>query len=99
MKSSRGLSLLLQGDIDGGSRWALEAAESPNAHFHIHAIAAACLELAGRHGEVSRHIQIALQRHPGYSRRVFFRSFPYKLPAQQQIMDSALARAGLPQGT
>ena len=98
MISSRAVSLALQQKYAEAAELAVRATLEANAHFHIHAIAAACLELAGRHGEVGRHIQIALQRHPGYSRRVFFRSFPYKLPAQQALMDSALARAGLPRG-
>jgi TolB-like protein/DNA-binding SARP family transcriptional activator len=98
MISSRAVSLALQGKFEEAATLAVRATLEANAHFHIYAIAAACLELAGRHEEARRNVQIALQRHSAYSRKVFFRSFPYKLPAQQEIMDSALARAGLPSG-
>ena len=94
--SSRAVSLAMQENYEEAAAVAVRATLEANAHFHIYAIAAACLELAGDHDNASRHVGIALQRHPGYCRKIFFRSFPYKLPAQRQLMDTALKRAGLP---
>jgi TolB-like protein/DNA-binding SARP family transcriptional activator len=96
MKSSRAVSLAIQGDFAAAADWAVRATQEPNAHYHIHAIAAACLELAGRGEQGRPHIETALAHHPGYSRSVFFRSFPYKMDSQQALIDGALARAGLP---
>ena len=98
MISSRAVSLALQEKFDEAAELAVRATLEANAHFHIYAIAAACLELVGRSADARHHMQTALQRHNGYSREVFFRSFPYKLPAQRELMDAALARAGLPAG-
>jgi hypothetical protein len=48
MRSSRAISLAVQGDLENAARWAVEATREPNAHFHIHAIAGACLQMAGK---------------------------------------------------
>lgn len=95
MISSRAISLALQGDYESAARCALEATREANAHYHINAVAAACLALAGREAEARRQIAIARRAHPGYTRDAFFRSFPYKHPEQQQLMAQALERAGL----
>lgn len=96
MISSRAVSLAMQENYEEAALVAVRATLEANAHFHIYAIAAACLELAGHHDNARRHVGIALQRHPGYCRKIFFRSFPYKLTGQRQRMDTALKRAGLP---
>ena len=94
--SSRALSLAMQDKYEEAADCAVRATLEANAHFHIHAVAAACLQLADRPGEARRHAGVVLKRHPGYSRAIFFRSFPYKYPEQQQRMSSALKNAGLP---
>lgn len=96
MKSSRGISLIAEERFEEAAVWAVRATLEANAHFHIFAIAAACLELAGRHEDAKRHIDITLKRHPGYSRAIYFRSFPYKMPGQKKIISDAMYRAGLP---
>ena len=45
MKSSRAVALAIQGDHESAVRWAIDATREPNAHFHIRAVAAACLQL------------------------------------------------------
>ena len=96
MKSSRAISLAIQGEFADAADWAVRATQEPNAHYHIHAVAAACLELAGQGAQGRQQIETALARHPGYSRSVFFRSFPYKIESQQALFADALARIGLP---
>jgi tetratricopeptide (TPR) repeat protein len=95
MKSSRAISMAIQGDYEEAALWAVRGTLEPNAHFHIYAVAAACLELAGRHDEASRQIGIACSIFPDYSQRQFFRSFPYKQAQHRQLMAGALTRAGL----
>jgi tetratricopeptide (TPR) repeat protein len=95
MKSSRGISIALQGNYEEAALWAVRATLEPNAHYHIHAVAGACLELAGRHAEARRQIAICYSIFPNYSLQAFFRSFPYKDEGQRQLMAGALSRAGL----
>ena len=46
MKSSRAISLANQRRYDEAAAWSIRGTQEPNAHFHIYAVAAACLELA-----------------------------------------------------
>ena len=96
MTSSRAMTLAMRGEYKEAARRAVSATLQPNAHFHIFAIAAVCLELAGQSEQARLQLAKALQRHPGYSRDVFFRSFPHKLEARRKLMDDALRRVGLP---
>ncbi len=95
MKSSRAISYAMENRFEEAALWAVKATNEPNAHFHIYAIAAACLQLAGRENEAGKFMRIALKHHPGYSKDIFFRSFPYKNPQQKQLMWQALDQAGL----
>ncbi|MEZ5560569.1 MAG: winged helix-turn-helix domain-containing protein [Pseudomonadales bacterium] len=95
MKSCRAISLAVQGDREGACAWAVEATEEPNAHFHIHAVAAACLQMAGRTDEARQAIRRVLALHPGYSIAHYDRSFPHGNPEHRQIMRDALRAAGL----
>jgi TolB-like protein len=96
MKSSQALSFMMQGEYELAASWGVSATIEPNAHYHIYAVAGACLQLAGRHSEAKRNIEIACKRHEGYSRKKFFESFPYKMRSHHQIISKALADAGLP---
>lgn len=96
MKSSRAIGLAVEGRVDEAAAWSMQATFEPNAHFHIYAIAAACLELAGRSDEARKHMNRALDRHPKYTIAVFERSFPHRLERHRTLMSDALLRAGLP---
>lgn len=95
MTSSRAMTLALGGQFEEAAKLAVSATQQPNAHFHIFAVAAACLELAGQRERAREQLAMALARHPGYSRQVFFRSFPHKLADRRNVLDGALQRAGL----
>ncbi len=96
MESSRAISLAIGGHYADAAQWSVRATREPNAHFHIHAIAAACLALAGREAESKGFALRACNDHPGYSVRVFERSFPHKHPEHRDMMASALQMAGIP---
>jgi len=96
MKSSRGISLAHQGKYDEAAAWAIRATHEPNAHFHIYAIAAACLELAGRSADARNNARWVIERQPRYSVEVFRRSLPHKDEAAREPMLAALSRAGIP---
>jgi TolB-like protein/DNA-binding SARP family transcriptional activator len=98
MKSTRALTLAGNQQYEEAAEWAVVATHEPNAHFHIYAIAAACLELAGRSEDARNHARWVLKRHPDYSLEVFKRSFPHKDDANRGPLLAALARAGIPAG-
>lgn len=96
MKSSRAISLANQGRYDEAAAWSIRGTQEPNAHFHIYAVAAACLELAGRPAEARDNARWVLDRRPDYSVEVFRRSFPYKNEESREPVLAALGRAGIP---
>ena len=96
MISCRAISLANQGHYAEAASWAMRATQEPNAHFHIYAIAAACLELAGRSDDARNNAQWTIERQPRYSIDVFRRSFPHKNEAIREPFLSALERAGIP---
>jgi TolB-like protein/DNA-binding SARP family transcriptional activator len=93
--SAHGISLAVQGEHEAAADWAVRATHEPNAHFHIHAVAAGCLELAGNHAAAVARVREALARRPDYTIAMYERSFPFKDPSHHRIMADALARAGL----
>jgi TolB-like protein/DNA-binding SARP family transcriptional activator len=95
MKSSRAISLANQGRYDEAASWAIRGTQEPNAHFHIYAVAAACLELAGRSSDARNNAGWVLQRRPDYTVGIFQRSFPHKDEASRERMLAALARTGI----
>jgi len=97
MKSCRAMLLAAQGDPVAAADWAVAATEEPNAHFHIHAIAGACLQMTGAEDSARVAVGRALDMHPGYSQAVFERSFLHRDPAHRALFREALLRAGLPQ--
>ncbi|MEO6593300.1 MAG: hypothetical protein ABIP94_00945 [Planctomycetota bacterium] len=98
IEGSRAISLAIEGKYDAAAAWAVRATSEPNAHFHMHAVAAACLTLAKRHDEARAYAQRACIAHPGYSIRVFERSFPHKFAAHGELLAQALRSAGVPDG-
>jgi tetratricopeptide (TPR) repeat protein len=96
IESARALSLAIEGKRDEAAVWAIRATSEPNAHFHIQAIAAACLVLANRHDEARGYAKRACNAHPGYSIRVFNRCFPQKCAAHRDLVVQALRSAGVP---
>lgn len=81
------------GHRDEAIEWAKRAARPSNAHYHIHAVAAWCLEAAGAHKEACTRAATVRTCRPDYSRAEFFRAYPYRKPQRTQI-DAALQRLG-----
>lgn len=97
MRSSRAISLAGQGRYDEAAAWAIRGTQEANAHVHIYAIAAACLELAGRGEDARRNARWALERQPGYTVQLLKRSFPHRDEATRAPFLEALAQAGIPE--
>ena len=81
------------GHHDEAIAWARRAVRPRNAHYHIHAVAAWCLEAAGDHDAARAQAREVRQRRPDYSRAAFFRAYPYQEP-QRRLVDGALKRLG-----
>lgn len=96
VEGSRAISLAIEGKYDEAANWSVQATSEPNAHFHMHAIAGACLALAGRPTEARAFAQRACNDHPGYTTRVFERSFPHKVESHRALFTGALRSAGVP---
>jgi len=96
MEGTRAISLAIEGQYEEAAAWSVRATSEPNAHFHMYAVAGACLALAGRPAEARAFAQRACRDHPGYSIRVFERSFPHKLAPHRALMAQALRSAGVP---
>lgn len=96
MTSCRGISVAVQGQYEEAAEWATRATQEPNAHFHIYAIAAACLALSGREDTAADYGRQALARNPNFRIANFRQSFPFQEAEHDALFTDALTRAGLP---
>ncbi len=77
MLGARAMALARLGDFEAAADWALKAASRPNAHVHIHAIAAHCLALADRHAEAGEVMTTIRAKLPGYRVDDFLAAFHF----------------------
>ncbi len=75
MCAARAFALFRLDRCEEAAEWALKAAEKPNAHAHVHAIAALILAAAGRLEESFREAGMIRKLRPTYSIDDFFSSF------------------------
>jgi TolB-like protein len=98
VEGTRAISLAIEGRYEEAATWSVRATSEPNAHFHIQAIAGACLALAGREAQAQAYARRACLAHPGYSVQIYERSFPHKFGEHQALMAQAMRSAGIPSG-
>lgn len=67
----------LTGKTEAAATWADRGVRMPNAHYHLHTIAAWCNELDGRHETAAEHVARLRKVRPDYTRDDYFRAFPY----------------------
>lgn len=96
VEGSRAISMAIEGRYGVAADWSVQATGEPNAHFHMLAMAGACLALAGRLDEARILAQRACRSHPGYSILTFERSFPHKLAVHRDLLAQAPRSAGVP---
>lgn len=77
MLGSRAMALVRLGRHAEAADWAVQAAARPNAHPHIHAIAAYSLALAGRGDEARSHAAAVRRTLPDYGVADFLRAFRF----------------------
>lgn len=84
MLGSRAMALFRLGAYDEAANWAIRAAARPNAHIHIHAIAAHCLAIAGRLEEAQQFVSFIRKSLPEYRVDDFLTAF--RFPADTQAL-------------
>lgn len=77
MLGSRAMALVRMGRYEESADWAVKAAARPNAHVHIHAIAAYSLALADSLTEARAHMATIRRVAPAYSVSDFLSAFHF----------------------
>ena len=94
MLGSRAMALFRLGAFGEAADWAVSAASRPNAHVHIHAIAALCLAGAGRLEAARSYAALVRRSVPGYRLDDFFAAFRFP-PDARTLFRRAADRIGL----
>lgn len=94
MLGSRAMALMRLGRHDEAADWAAKACARPNAHAHIHGIAACCLALADRLDDAQRTVAALRRLAPGYRIDDFLSTHRFRDDAAAQWRRAA-ARIGL----
>lgn len=89
MLGARAMALVRLGDFEAAATWGVKAAARPNAHAHIHAIAALSLGLAGRDREAADHLAAILRVKPRYGIADFLTAMQFSPDTQALFRDSA----------
>lgn len=90
MMGARAMAHVRLGQFEEAAEWAIKAAQRPNAHVIIMAIAAHCLALAGRVSEAQAFSASIRGTHPGYRTDDFLATFRFAPDAER------LFRSGSP---
>lgn len=75
--AARAMALARLGRYEDAAEWAVKAAARPNAHVHIHAIAACSLALAGRLDQARAQTAVLRRQAPAYAMSDFFAAFQF----------------------
>lgn len=89
MLGARAMALFRLGAHDEAADWAIRAAARPNAHVHIHAIAAYCLAIAGRQREARQYAAGIRKRAPAYQLSDFLAAFRFPGDAERRFREAA----------
>jgi DNA-binding SARP family transcriptional activator/Tfp pilus assembly protein PilF len=77
MLGARAMALVRLERFDEAAEWAVKAAARPNAHAHIHGIAAYSLALAGRLEEARAHLAASRRTRPAYGIQDYLAAFQF----------------------
>jgi tetratricopeptide (TPR) repeat protein len=89
MLGSRAMAHMRLGQREEAAEWAVKAANRPNAHAHILAIAATNLGLAGRRDQARAVVARIRARQPGYTIEDFLRAFRFGRDGEQLVREGA----------
>lgn len=91
MFGARAMALIRLGRFDEACEWGIRAAARPNAHLHIHAIAAVALMLAGRREEARAALATIRKAKPGYSIADFLTAMQFDEAGERLVRTAAVA--------
>ena len=95
MLGTRAMSHMVQGEYEEAVEWVDKAIAAPNAHVHIHVIAALGHELAGYHERAAKCVATIRRLNAKFDQDDFFRAFPFEDAGFLAAAKEALARHGL----
>ena len=95
MLATRALSHIVRGDYDTAAEWADRATRAPNAHVHIHIIAALAHELAGQREQAGQCVARVRRSVRNYRQADFLRAFHFHDDEMLAIAGAALGRLGI----
>lgn len=95
MLATRALSHIVRGDYETAVTWAERATKAPNAHIHIHTIAALAHQLAGKNELAKLDADRIRQSNQSYCKADFFKAFQFTGDETRSLATAALARLGL----
>jgi tetratricopeptide (TPR) repeat protein len=96
MLGVRALAFLNLGDYAQAAVWGERAARRPNAHVHIHAIAAFCDALAERHDEAGTYARRIKETTPSYRCDDFLAAFRTLRPSVADLIRHVGPAIGIP---
>jgi len=89
MCAARAFALCRAERCDEAAEWALKAAEKPNAHVHVHALAALVLATAGQLEDSFREVGAMRRLQPTYSIDDFLSSFRVLSDTERKLRAAA----------
>ncbi len=95
MLATRALSHIVRNDYATASAWAERGAKAPNAHVHIHTIAALAHELAGDRQAATCCVSEVHRLAPRYNQAAFFQAFPFQDADTLSALSAALKRLAI----
>ncbi len=95
MLATRSLSHIVRRDYREASVWGERAANAPNAHIHIRAIAALAHQLAGNQEAASRWVASVRNLSSHYAQSQFFAAFPFHDETTLATVSAAFSRLGI----
>lgn len=94
MYAVRAQNLLFQGEYETAARFAARAAQQPNAHYHVVAIAAVCSIMSGQSQAAAELMQRLRAQRPNYSAQDYLKAFNHRPRANVALVHQAFKRLG-----
>ncbi|MGI9514805.1 MAG: winged helix-turn-helix domain-containing tetratricopeptide repeat protein [Anderseniella sp.] len=95
MLATRAMSHIVRGDYEAAVDWAERATKAPNAHIHIHTIAALAHQLAGNTERAMAGAARIRRSNPTYCQADFFKAFQFTKEDTRARAKAALAKLGI----
>lgn len=96
MLSVRSMTYIGEGELDAAREWALRAARTNPAHFHVVATAAAICHLTGDGNQARHWAEVLHDRRPDATVGMYFRGMPFADDRVITRLRGALKAIGLP---